>query len=81
MEAFSNKVRQYKVCWRRGSSDHRPFAAFAGERGLAEARRLYEMLLDDPGVTELELVCLEGDAWKKHVPLLRRDDGGEWRPA
>ena len=80
MDTISGKIPRYKVSWRRGGSQHQPFAAFEGDLALSQAREFYEKLLADPDVTELQLACLDGATWEWHVPPLRRNDGGEWQP-
>ena len=76
-EALS-KLPHYKVRWRRGDSQYQPFAAFSGERASSDARELYEELLADPEVTELEFVRRNSDFWEWHVRPLRRNDAGAW---
>jgi hypothetical protein len=75
------KVSLYKVCWRRRGSQHRPFAAFEGDLALSQVLEFYETLLDDPGVTELQLVCMDGGVWGSCFPPVVRNDAGEWQPA
>jgi hypothetical protein len=74
------EVARYKVRWRRGASDHCPFAAFGGERTSSDARDFYEQLLADPDVTELEFVRLNSGFWGWHVRPMRRNDAGAWEP-
>jgi len=81
MSTVCGEVSRYRVCWRRGDSQHQPFAAFDGERASTDARDFYEKLLADPDVTELQFARLEGGVWKWHVPPLRRNDRGEWEQA
>jgi hypothetical protein len=73
MNTTSGEAPRYKVSWRRGNSQHRPFATFEGDGAFAQANKLYAELHADPGVTEIQLDCLEGG-----VLPLRRNDAGEW---
>ena len=81
MSAISGATLRYKVCWRRGTSQHQPFAAFDGDGAWAKARALYERLLAEPDVVELRLSRLDGDTWVWHIPPLRRNEAGEWGAA
>jgi hypothetical protein len=74
------KVPRYKVRWRRGDSQHQPFAAFEGDLASPQARAFYEELLADPDVTELEFVRLNSGFWEWHVRPLQRNDAGAWEP-
>jgi hypothetical protein len=42
MGTTSDEVSHYKVCWRRGDSQHQPFAAFEGESAFSQAWAFYE---------------------------------------
>ena len=81
MGTISGDVPRYKLCWWRGSSQHESFVAFEGDLASSQARELYEQLLADPDVTELQFTRLDGAIWEWHVPPLRRNDAGEWQSA
>jgi hypothetical protein len=81
MGTVSGEIPRYKVYWSRGDSQHQPFAAFEGESAFSQAWAFYERLRADPDVTELRFARLDGVFWGWHVPLLRRNDAGEWPSA